>query len=548
MTAAWKYYTTECEKEKCKKKKCMHNIKKNCTLRSMSFTIRRVRETPSTLQKQRRWITMITAIKAMIHAWQKRRETQQETMHSPSTRLRRVALMLCATLIALLLFGGIVFGTGIAKNILIQILSFQSTTLPSDKQGHINILLLGEGNKNHDGIDLTDTIMVASIDPIHHEAPALLSLPRDTYVMKAGVMGNGRINSLYRDYKAQLIKEGIAEEEASTQSMKELEKTIGMLIGQEIHRSIKINFSGFIEAIDAIEGIEMTLEKPFIDTAYPSDAEDGYTTFSLPAGTQILDGKTALKFARSRHSTSDFSRSARQQKIIEAIVKKMKEAGITTNMSRIQSLHNILENNIETTMTMNEILMLAAIGAKMPSTEMITMQLNDQNGLYGSLSMRGGFLYAPPREEFHGAAVLLPVSIPEFPVTWRQIQHLTSLLFEKRTWLSVNAPRIVILNAGAAPGSAGTLGIELEKYGFRIEKTRNISKDPAQKFARSMIVSQEGHPQTQELSAFLQSTLRINGAEERIENVFEPENADIAIILGKDFSYKPLQNLLPTPH
>ncbi len=510
----------------------------------MSFTIRRVRETPSPSQKPSTFLRMIESITRVIEGWKKHREQKEEAAMIGRSLWKKVALVILAGILAIVLCGGILFGTGIAKNALLHLISLQSTALPVDQNHHTNILLLGEGNKNHDGVDLTDTIIIASIDQKNGDTPALLSIPRDTYIFKTATMGKGRVNSLYRDYKGQLMKKGMKEDEASQASMKELEKTIGALIGQEIHRSVKINFSGFIEAIDAIEGVDVTLDTAFTDTNYPSDAEDGYTTFSLPAGKQTLDGKTALKFARSRHSTSDFSRSARQQQIIEAVIQKMKNGGVITNFSRLQSLINILENNIETTMSMNEMLTLASIGAKLPSTEMITMQLNDQNGLYGSLSMRGGFLYSPPREEFDGAAVLLPVSIPESPVTWKQIQKLTSLLFQKRNWLSKNAPRIVILNAGATIGSAGKLGMELEKYGFSIEKTRNLSKDKTLKFDVSMIMTQEGHKDSEELATFLQSTLGLTKAKERMEDAFTPENADIAIILGKNFSYTPLQNLL----
>jgi hypothetical protein len=72
--------------------------------------------------------------------------------------------------------------------------------LKGEGDGRINILLLGRGGAGHDGPDLTDTLIVASVDPVHHEA-ALMSIPRDFWVKPSGGYGYTKINSIYANAK-----------------------------------------------------------------------------------------------------------------------------------------------------------------------------------------------------------------------------------------------------------------------------------------------------------------------------------------------------------
>lgn len=61
----------------------------------------------------------------------------------------------------------------------------------------------------------------------------------------------------------------------------------------------------------------------FLDMKYPVDRNGEFEIFELPAGMNHLNGYNALKYARSRHSTSDFSRSKRQQQVIKSIIDKV---------------------------------------------------------------------------------------------------------------------------------------------------------------------------------------------------------------------------------
>ena len=461
---------------------------------------------------------------------------------------KTIAILLSALLILLLIIGTLKVLVRL-KELALGMASVSGAELAKDENGFTNVLLLGEGDSDHDGVDLTDTIMVASLDPDHTKSAVLLSIPRDTYVLNAGKMGKGRINSLYRDYKIALERKGMKEAEASVESLKQLDEEIGNLIGVKIHGAIKVNFSGFTETIDAIGGIDVDVPENLVDPEYPGP-NYSYETFSIAKGPQHLDGATALKYARSRHSTSDFSRSGRQQQIIAAAAEKVKKDGIIKNASRITELLSIVAKNVESTFSTRELIGFAAIGKVIDRTKMVNVQLNDQNGLYGSTIEPGGFLYSPPREEFDGAAVLLPVSIPEFPVTWKQIHALATLITVHRS-LFLNPPRILVLNAGAKEGSARKLGGELFRYLFNVKDTRNYAK-PNVTFEHSFVtvnpaLSNDAQRASQakaaeEIAAFLGATLHVTPGPDQGGQAFEGEDADIAIVLGEDFQYTLLQD------
>lgn len=453
--------------------------------------------------------------------------------------LKRVLFVLVAVLCALLLV------TGTAK-VLVGLRSLGLKTLvsvtggeaPHDANGFTNIVLLGQGDSDHDGKDLTDTIMVASMDAAKTRSVVILSFPRDLYFLQTEKMGKGRLNSLYRDYKGYLRGQEMEAAAASKEAIRELSFEIGRMLGVPIHGAVKVDFEGFVEAVDMLGGIDITVPEDIVDTEYP-DENDGYQTFRLSRGPQHLDGATALKYARSRHSSSDFGRSARQQQILVAMAEKAKEEKLHRDIDAITELLGILKEHVTTTFSMREIVALAGMAGHMDRSGVLALQLSDRNGLYDTVPEPGGLLYAPPRNLFEDASVLLPVSIPEFPVTWKQVQALRSLLFSHRT-MYLNHPTVSILNAGAKPGSARSLSHELTRYSFTVDHVANAETLPPQD--RSWIA--QGTGTNEPARKFFSDLL---GISLQPDNGLSPlETRDITIVLGKDFRYQPIQDLLTT--
>jgi LCP family protein required for cell wall assembly len=503
----------------------------------MSFSVRRLKEPPKHRFPWKRatlWgLTFARPLLGWYQSWKRRQKEEHDAM-----LLKRILFILIAILFAFFLIAGTAKALMGLKSLGMRtLINVTGGEIPHDDAGFTNILLFGQGDSGHDGKDLTDTIMIASIDPSKTQSVVVVSLPRDLYFLSTEKMGKGRINSLYRDYKGYLREQGMETPEASKEAMREVALEVGRTLGITVHGTIKVDFEGFVDAVDIIGGIDITVPEEIVDTEYP-DENYGFETFSLGSGPQHLDGATALKYARSRHSSSDFSRSARQQQIIVAMAEKAKAEKLHRDVGAITELLRVLQEHVETTFSVRELIALGGVADKIDRSRVVTMQLSDRNGLYETVPEAGGFLYAPPRDLFGGASVLLPVSIPEYPVTWKQIQALARLLFPMRS-IYLSHPEISILNAGAKPGSARALSNELIRYGFTVDHVANADTLPDQE--KSWIAERPTAEQTPEAAFFvdllklpMQSSTELTSEEERM----------VTVVLGKDYTYRPVQDLL----
>ncbi|MFH0770947.1 MAG: LCP family protein [Candidatus Peregrinibacteria bacterium] len=507
----------------------------------MSFSVR-------TLKEKKRSFTL-PILGKMIHAllqsagplshwyagWKTRKKEDQKN-HKRVYVLKRILISLVSVLCGILILAGVARAL-----VALRILSFQTfsaitaSSPGQDENGFTNILLVGQGDKDHDGQDLTDTIIIASLDPKKSRGAVLLSLPRDLYFLETEKMGKGRLNSLYRDYKILLKRQGMSEADASLAATQELGAEIGRTFDLPIHGVIKVNFTAFIQAVDALGGVDIEVPYDINDTAYPDEAY-GFEPFAIAKGLHHLDGATALKYARSRHTTSDFDRSSRQQQLIKALAEKARAEGIEKSPGALLKFFRIFQQNTTTTFSLNQLIGLAEIARGVDQSQVLSMQLNDRNALYDSFIEPGGFLYTPPRDQFEGAAVLLPVSIPPFPVTWKQIKAMSRLFFKTREIL-LSHPTIAILNASGRTGLARKLSTELLRYGFTVDIVQNAS---VKNLAESFITTNEENSAN---GLFLNSLLKMKTAPFP-GGLNAEETRQVTIVLGKDYAYEPFQSLL----
>lgn len=317
--------------------------------------------------------------------------------------------------------------------------------LQKDQYGHTNFLVLGTGDKNHEGADLTDTIMLVSVDD-ENKLVSMLSIPRDLYVEDEEV-GNSKINETY--YHG---KKYYDDERAGLEFMK---MKMEELTGIEIQYWIKLNFQGFKDLIDALGGIDIFVENAIYDPYYPKAETFLYETFSIEAGQQHLDGETALKYARSRKTTSDFDRADRQQKIIYAIKEKALQTDTILSKSKVTNLLNVLKENIDTNIKVSEILTLGAI-AQDYTQESITQRL-----LHDDPTQCGGFVYPPPLANYGGMFVLIPAG------GYDTIRKYSELIFGYQQIAKENI-RIYVLNGTKEYGVAGETKQVLQRYCFDV--------------------------------------------------------------------------------
>lgn len=390
------------------------------------------------------------------------------------------------------IFSGI-FGKGLAR----------------DASGHTNFLILGSGGEGHDGADLTDTIIIASLDQIKNSV-SLFSIPRDFFVKSKN--GGSRINELYTNSKRKWD---------ASQALGIVQQTISETFNIPLHYTVKIDFRAFEKIVDAVDGIDVYVEDTIDDPLYPRDGTYDYEPFFLSKGLQHLDGATALKYARSRKTSSDFDRSRRQHQVIMALKNKAGEKNSYGRKNLIRELYSSLTKNVETNISLREALSLADLATQLDGKNLAAANLNDDPFI------PGGFLYTPPRDLYGGAFILLPAG-----------EKLDSV--QSFVWLISYGPRnlydmpISILNGTKRNGLASRLKTGLKRYGFEFSHLGN-ARD--QKLGSTSIYFSDENARP--IVDFLQNMLNLPGEISQqipIEYSQNPDiqTAKIIIELGED--------------
>jgi LCP family protein required for cell wall assembly len=240
--------------------------------------------------------------------------------------------------------------------------SVQLASAPTEDDT-FDVLILGN-NGSH-----TDTIMVASVyEP--EKKVTLFSIPRDLYV-------NGRrINEYYHYYGVEQMK-----------------KMVGAVTGLAIDNYIQVDLQAFIDTVDAVGGIDVYVDEAITDYYYPN-ATGGYETYSIEVGHYHMDGGTALKYARSRKSTSDFDRAERQQKILHAVRTKLLQMDTIMDM---KTLTGLLKTTLENVNTDLEIFDIVSCYYDYGNYDLHTgFVLSNGNYLYSTLSaVSGAYMLLP---------------------------------------------------------------------------------------------------------------------------------------------------------
>jgi len=210
---------------------------------------------------------------------------------------------------------------------------------PVGLTGRFTVLLLGidvgPGRRTYN----TDTMIVATLDP--RSGASLISIPRDTY---GAPLGDGRI------YNAKLNSLlAYARLDAGTYPLggpETLKAAVGALLGIRIDYIAAVDFLGFTSAVDSVGGVDVTVERAVHDYGYP-DEYNNVVGFHIEPGTHHMDGYTALAFARSRKGAgdNDFTRADRQQRVIKALVTKMRGGSWLLNLP---SLLNAIGDSVAT--------------------------------------------------------------------------------------------------------------------------------------------------------------------------------------------------------
>ncbi|MBI4226556.1 LCP family protein [Candidatus Roizmanbacteria bacterium] len=324
---------------------------------------------------------------------------------------------------------------------------------PKPAKNQFSVLLLGYAGSNHAGTYLTDTMIVMHVDTKKKKA-LMISLPRDIWVKlptKSGEDFHSKINTIYETELFPNDFPDLNTKLAGTKSDAELTKFIvGQLTGLEIDNYVSIDFASFTKAIDILGGVEVDVLKAFDDEKYPVEGKERdlcgkeeqfklvepylnevdatqsadkekllkekpeldellryatesphlafpcrYEKIHFDAGSQRMDGATALKFSRSRQSPQDggdFARAKRQQQILEAVRSKVLSVGF---VAKLPSLLDEMKNHVKTDASPDQIKKFLKEAPSAKEYRLTSIVLSDQNVLTADRSDNGQYILTP---------------------------------------------------------------------------------------------------------------------------------------------------------
>ncbi len=389
--------------------------------------------------------------------------------------------------------------------------------LNGEGDGRVNILLLGRGGEGHDGADLTDTIILASIDPIAKEA-SLLSIPRDLYV-SVPQYGSMKINAAFAEGKqASLNQQSIIGRDqiinAENDGFKLLEETIENTMGVPIHYHIMVDFSGFEQAINNVGGIDFNA--PSSVTEQMRIKGQNYY-LNVQEGQQHMDGFKALAYARSRYTSprGDFDRAERQRVIISALKDKILSAGTFSNPQKISNLLGTFGDHVQTNFNIQDLQRLGQLTKEIGGDKISSIGLADPPNNYVETANIGG----------------LSVVIPTAGIgNFKDIQHYVRNQLKDSFIRNENAS-IVVLNGTTKAGMATEKGDELKSYGYNVVKVDNA---PTKTYQSTVIVDLRG-----DSKKYTRNYLEKRFGVTAVNSIPDPaivadESVDFVIILGSD--------------
>lgn len=458
--------------------------------------------------------------------WRKKRD---ERLGSYERKRRRSKRLKIAGIIVLILLA--VFGFLVAKGYinLRKVLSggggaaaLEENVDPSklrvEGDGRVNILLMGRGGPGHEGADLTDTMILVSVDPVAKEA-GLVSIPRDLYVKVPGD-GSMKINSVFYTGKAEFMsqtskRDSQTKKDAENAGMDLAQKTVENVLGVPIHYHAIIDFSGFKQAIDTVGGVDINVPSAVYERMWIDGRN--YILNEKP-GRKHMGGFEALAYARSRHTSKrgDFDRAERQRLMIVALKDKVLSLGTFSNPAKLSSLIDQFGSHVKTNFSTDDVTKLYSLMRQIDSSKVTSIGLSDPPNNFVKTANLGG----------------LSVVIPTAGVgNYKEIQYYIRNKL-RDSFLKMENAKVIVLNGTNRPGLATDKTYELKSFGYFVGKTENA---PTRNYSKTVIIDM-GHGDKKYTRHYLENRFRVLSTRNLPDASIQPGDADFVIILGNDIS------------
>lgn len=387
--------------------------------------------------------------------------------------------------------------------------------LNGEGDGRVNILLLGKGGPGHEAPDLTDTLLLVSIDPVQNEA-ALVSVPRDMYVEDEGGYSM-KINAIYSTAKQARLANGNDTDSdlqaAEDAGLKAVKNSVSEVLGVPVHYYLIVDFTAFEDAINTVGGITVNVKEPLYDSSVAWLL--GGNPLVAGEGLQTFDGKRALLYARSRKGSArgDFDRTERQREIIVALQNKVMSLGTFSNPFTVADLLSNFGDRVQTDLEgPDEIKRLYEIGQKIGSDKIASVGLADPpNVLVGT-------------DSIGGLSVVVPTAgLYQYEEIHKYIRNNL-----KDAYLKSEDAKVLILNGTGTLGLATATSVELESYGYNVVGVDNA---PTADYVASQLIDLTNGAKRYTKS-YLERRLELTSTTQAPAGVPGTVAADFVIILG----------------
>lgn len=361
----------------------------------------------------------------------------------------------------------------------------QGTPLQTDSYGRTNILIFGtsEDDPGHDGANLTDSIMILSVDQKNKKAD-MVSIPRDLWVQydKSCTIGYaGKINATF---ECGLENSNNNETAAAEQFMNKVDDVMGISLQYYAH----VNYTVVKDAVNAVGGVDVNIvgdgHPGIYDTNFDWNCPGGRpysckNVYYPTDGTYHLDGTEALYLARARAdggaysykdfglSRGNFDREQNQQKILKALQAKAQSAGTLSNPIKVLDLINTLGNNIHTSFETKEITTLIGLAKDIKTDNIVSHDIDSGSG---ALVTTGT---GPD-----GSSIVKPI---DGLLDYSGLQGYMKALLSGDASATEDAT-VAVYNGSQLTGVAGTTSTMLKNAGFRITNVNDATSEYAAKY------------------------------------------------------------------
>lgn len=384
--------------------------------------------------------------------------------------------------------------------------------IPQKWQGtqRVTVLLLGIDRRKieTERAYRTDSMMVVSVDPVAKTA-TILSIPRDLWVdipdFGADTINTANFKGDAFDYPGGGPALAV--------------KTVEHNIGVDIHYYVRLDFTAFETLVDAIGGIEIDNPTEINDPLYP-DSNYGYDPFYLPAGRHTLNGYDALRYARTRHNSSDVDRAKRQQQVVLAVRDKVLSLNMLPQLVvQAPTLYAALNQSIQTDLSLQQIIELALLAQDIPRDRIKSGVIDYQYVLEYSFVTNEGVL----------RQVLVPLR--------DRIRELRDELFAASAGLAsplqasieavrAEGARVQVLNGAGKPGLAGATSAWLQAQGLNVVEPGNADRSD---YTSAVVIDYTGKPNTAQWLA------QVFGAGSVVNGANPTSSVDVQVIVGANW-------------